>query len=167
LERAYLAFVWGIPERQKGKIVASLNRSPANRQKIAVSRSATAKPAVTHYEVVETFGSLVSLVRCRLETGRTHQIRVHMAHIGHPLLGDATYGKSYWSSVQKLPLAAQTALKDLRRQALHAALLGFEHPVTGRPYRFESPLPSDLQALRNALCQTVDHAACKGNVNRK
>jgi len=153
LERAYLAVVWGRPERQHGTITASLARSPANRQKIAVSRGATARQAITHYEVIEVFGSppVASLIRCRLETGRTHQIRVHLAHIGHPLLGDETYGAGFKTSLQKLPEAARLALKSLERQALHAAILGFEHPRTGRPLHFESPEPNDLRELISAL----------------
>ena len=149
LERAYLAVVWGVLERNQGTIRASLARSTANRQKIAVSRGAAAREAITHYEVLQSFGAppLASLVLCRLETGRTHQIRVHMAHIGHPLLGDATYGSGFKSAVHKLPEAAQGALKSLARQALHATLLGFEHPRTGQALHFDSPAPDDLREL--------------------
>ena len=153
LQRAYLAVVWGAPERRAGTVTASLARSTANRQKMAVSRSTQAREAVTHYEVLERFGTppLVSLVRCELETGRTHQIRVHMAHIGHPLLGDASYGTGFKSAVAKLSPAAQGELKLLNRQALHATLLGFEHPRTGRALHFERPPPSDLTRLIAAL----------------
>ena len=153
LQRAYLAVVWGVPERRKGTIDAAIDRSSANRQKMAVSRGAAARHAVTHYEVVKTFGSppVASLVRCTLETGRTHQIRVHMAHIGHPLLGDAVYGSGFRSAAGKLPPAAREALKSLNRQALHAALLGFEHPRTGEPLQFESPAPDDLARLLSTL----------------
>ncbi len=153
LERSYLAIVWGRPERATGTISAALARSSANRQKMAVSRGAAARPAVTHYEVLETFGKqpLASLLRCRLETGRTHQIRVHLAHLGHPLLGDATYGGGFKSSATKLPEAARNALMALNRQALHAASLGFRHPRTGRMLRFSSPLPVDFQTLLETL----------------
>jgi len=153
LERAYLAVVWGRPERRKGTIAASLARKPTNRQKIAVSHSAAAREAITHYEVKESFGTppVASLVECRLETGRTHQIRVHFAHIGHPLLGDPTYGSGFKASLAKLPEAARMALQALNRQALHAAVLGFEHPRTGMPMHFESPLPEALSGLVAAL----------------
>jgi 23S rRNA pseudouridine1911/1915/1917 synthase len=153
LERAYLALVWGAPERRSGTVEAGLARSPANRQKMAVSRSSLARHAITHYEVLERFGSppVASLVRCVLETGRTHQIRVHMAHIGHPLLADPVYGTGFKSAAAKLPVAAREALNTLNRQALHATLLGFEHPRTGRMLRFESPAPRDLARLIAAL----------------
>ena len=153
LERAYLAVVWGVPERPRGTIDAAIDRSTANRQKMAVSRGANAREAITHYDVVKTYGSppVASLVRCVLETGRTHQIRVHMAHIGHPLLGDTTYGSGFKSSERKLPEAAREALKSLNRQALHATLLGFEHPRTGKHLHFESPAPDDMAMLLSAL----------------
>jgi 23S rRNA pseudouridine1911/1915/1917 synthase len=150
LERAYLAIVWGSPERRTGTIDVALARSPANRLKMAVSRGATARRAVTRYEVRERLGA-ASLVECRLETGRTHQIRVHLAHAGHPLLGDQTYGKGYASAARRLSAPAQDALRMLDRQALHAAVLGFEHPVTGRAMRFASAPPPDFAALLEAL----------------
>ncbi len=157
LERAYLAVVWGSPERSRGTVSASLNRSSANRQKMAVSRSTTAREAVTHYEVMERFGHppVASLIRCELETGRTHQIRVHMAHLGHPLLGDKTYGAGFTASMHKLSGTARTALKSLNRQALHAAVLGFEHPRTGQALRFESPPPLELGRLIDALASVT------------
>jgi 23S rRNA pseudouridine1911/1915/1917 synthase len=153
LERNYLALVWGVPERRRGAITAAIDRSAANRQKMAVSRSAAARHAVTHYEVLETFGEppVASLLRCVLETGRTHQIRVHLAHIGHPLLGDAVYGAGFRSSATKLSETAKNALKSLNRQALHAATLGFDHPRTGRPMHFESPAPDDFTRVITAL----------------
>jgi len=153
LERAYLAVVWGSPERNQGIVTAALARSTANRQKIAVSKAASARHAVTHYQVLRRFGSppVASLLRCRLETGRTHQIRVHMAHIGHPLLGDPTYGSGFKSAAVKLSPGARAALTALNRQALHAAVLGFEHPRTGQPLRFDSPVPDDMARLIAAL----------------
>ncbi len=153
LERAYLATVWGAPDRSRGTISASLNRSSANRQKIAVSRSVNAREAITRYEILERFGapSVASLIRCELETGRTHQIRVHMAHLGHPLLGDKTYGAGFSASARTLPDAARAALKLLNRQALHATVLGFQHPRTREALRFESAPPKELAALIGAL----------------
>jgi 23S rRNA pseudouridine1911/1915/1917 synthase len=151
LERAYLAFVWGVPERKSGAIVTGIARSPANRQKMAVSRRADAREAITHYKVLERFDAACSLVECRLETGRTHQIRVHMAHIGHPLLGDQLYGAGFRSSAKKLPADAQEALQALNRQALHAAVLGFDHPVSGKHLHFECAPPGDFAELLSAL----------------
>ena len=153
LQREYIAVVWGVPERNQGTISANLARSTANRQKIAVSKAATAREAITHFEVVKSFGTppVASLLRCHLETGRTHQIRVHMAHMGNPLLGDGTYGSGFKSSTAKLSDDAKKALNLLRRQALHAAVLGFEHPRTGKPLHFESSTPDDLARLLRAL----------------
>ena len=155
LERAYLALVWGAPHRRHGTIEAPLGRSIQNREKIAVTSDARGRRAVTHYEVLEIFSlqnePLASLARCTLETGRTHQIRVHMAHFGHPLLGDALYGSGFKSKANRLPKAGRAALAALGRQALHAAVLGFEHPSTGEPLRFESPSPKDMQDLLDAL----------------
>ena len=156
LERAYLAVVWGALERLRGTVEGAIARSTANRQKMAVSRSASARQAITHYEVLETFGAppVASLVRCKLETGRTHQIRLHMAHIGHPLLGDVTYGSGFKTSERKLPETAREALKSLSRQALHATLLGFEHPASAQPMSFERPPPDDMAHLISALTKT-------------
>lgn len=153
LKRAYLALVWGVPERDRGSVSVALARSATNRRKIAVSRGSNGRHAVTHFEVLERYGTpgVVSLIECRLETGRTHQIRVHMAHIGHPLLGDPVYGTGFKASERKLPETARNALKALNRQALHAYELGFEHPRTGQPMRFTSPPPSDLNNLIAAL----------------
>ncbi len=153
LERAYQAIVWGAPERNKGIVSANIARSNTNRQKMAISKSAMSRQAVTHYEVLQSFGKppLASLVRCVLETGRTHQIRVHMTHIGHPLLGDRVYGQSFKASLNNLDEAAREAVKLLNRQALHAAVLGFEHPRSGKPLSFESPIPPDMSELLKAL----------------
>jgi 23S rRNA pseudouridine1911/1915/1917 synthase len=151
LERAYLAFVWGVPERPAGTIATGIGRSTANRQKQAVSNRADAREAITHYEVLERYGTAASLIRCRLETGRTHQIRVHMAHIGHPLLGDGVYGAGHKTAAKRLSEMARLALNALKGQALHAAILGFEHPKTGRALRFEAPLPEDLSHLQQEL----------------
>jgi 23S rRNA pseudouridine1911/1915/1917 synthase len=123
---------------------------------MAVVRPGHGRTAITHYIVEERFAAgdaadVASLVRCRLETGRTHQIRVHLAHRGHPLLGDETYGSGFRTKSARLGEQARQALGALSRQALHAAELGFAHPVTGREMRFESPLPPDLQRLITAL----------------
>ena len=129
----------------------------ANRTKIAVvGGERGGRHAVTRYEVLKTFAAggaepLASLLRLVLETGRTHQVRVHLAHIGHPLLGDMTYGAGFKASARKLSEKAQGALTALDRQALHAAELAFVHPVTGRRLAFESPLPPDMAALVAAL----------------
>lgn len=153
LERAYLAFVWGVPEL-RGTVDAPLDRHPTHRQKMAVRTSG--RQAITHWEVLETYAGadgtpVASLVECQLETGRTHQIRVHMAHVGHPLLGDEVYGQGFRTKAARLDEAARELLAGLGRQALHAARLGFAHPVTGEHLSFESELPSDLAALREAL----------------
>jgi 23S rRNA pseudouridine1911/1915/1917 synthase len=150
LEREYLAFVWGKPERRSGTVATGIARSNANRQKMAVSNSAVAKEAITHYEIEELLGP-ATLVRCRLETGRTHQIRVHLAHIGNPLMGDNVYGGGFKSSKSKLSEAAALSLSYLRGQALHAAVLGFDHPVSGKHLRFESELPTALARLKKDL----------------
>jgi 23S rRNA pseudouridine1911/1915/1917 synthase len=149
LEREYRAVVWGNPERPEGTIAAPVGRHPHHRQKMAVVGSGRA--ATTHWRRLESYGDHASLISCRLETGRTHQIRVHMAHIGHPLLGDNIYGGGFKTKSALLRETARQQWQRLDRQALHAAVLGFEHPVTGRRLRFESPLPADLRALVAAL----------------
>jgi 23S rRNA pseudouridine1911/1915/1917 synthase len=151
LERAYLAFVWGVPERKAGMLTTGIGRSSANRQKMAVSNKSDAREAITHFEVKEVFGTAASLFECRLETGRTHQIRVHMAHIGHPLLADRVYGSGYKSAEARLPDAAKFALNALKGQALHAYLLAFEHPTSHKKLTFQSPLPPDLSQLHHEL----------------
>lgn len=154
LMRVYLALVWGKPLRPRGVISARLARSLSNRTKIAVTAGEGGRHAVTHYQVVETIktpAGPVSLLRLELETGRTHQIRVHLAHIGHPVLGDATYASGFKAKGGKLGEASQAALAALHRQALHAAELGFEHPRSGKQLRFSSPLPADMADLLTAL----------------
>lgn len=153
LVREYLAVVWGHPARPRGKIDAALGRSRFNRTKIAVVREQDGRRAVTHYAIEKRFGGApeTALLRVSLETGRTHQIRVHLAHVGHPILGDPTYATSHLTRVRKLPPAAVCALERMGRQALHAAVLGFEHPRSGKPIRFERPPPADMAALIKAL----------------
>jgi 23S rRNA pseudouridine1911/1915/1917 synthase len=156
LHRSYLAFVWGKLPRPKGTIDARLWRSRANRMKIAVARGELGRSATTHYDVLETFSGErpagdVSLLRLVLETGRTHQIRVHLAHIGHPVLGDPVYGSGFKTRLAALGAAAKDAATALARQALHAERLDFEHPITGEKMSFNSPLPPDLERLADAL----------------
>jgi len=151
LVRGYLAFAWGVPDRPKGVIAAPIDRHPRARDKQAVREGG--RDAVTHWQVLERYAGIdgrpvASLIACRLETGRTHQIRVHLAHIGHPLMGDDLYGPGFKTKAVHLPPAARQALGDLGRQALHAYLLGFEHPATGEYLEFRSELPVDLARLR-------------------
>jgi 23S rRNA pseudouridine1911/1915/1917 synthase len=152
LEREYLALVWGAPARGSGTIDAALDRDPRNREKRAVARSG-GRRAVTHYRTLETFGagSLASLLACRLETGRTHQIRAHLAHIGHALLGDRLYGAHVRSKAERLPPGAREAVNAFPRQALHAGRLGFAHPADGRLMLFERPPPRDMADLITTL----------------
>ena len=156
LERGYLAFVWGAPDRPKGRIEAKIARHPHARDKMAVRERG--RHAVTHWEVAERyFGAgpdpVASLLACRLETGRTHQIRVHLAHIGHPLLGDGVYGPGFKTKAALLGPAARDALARLDRQALHAHMLGFEHPKTRHFLQFHSELPVELARLRDSLAK--------------
>jgi 23S rRNA pseudouridine1911/1915/1917 synthase len=140
--RRYLAIVAGIPTPPAGRIETNLARSEANRQKVAVVRPPRGRHAITHYRVLESLHG-AALVECRLETGRTHQVRVHMAHVGHPLVGDPVYGQGRLADV----------CRDLgfHRQALHAAGLKLRHPVTQENLAFESPLPADIQELFTRL----------------
>ncbi|HYA80227.1 MAG TPA: RluA family pseudouridine synthase [Methylocystis sp.] len=150
LTRDYLAFVWGVPDRLRGTIDAAVGRHAIHRERMAVVSEARGREAVTHFEMLEDYG-VASLVRCSLETGRTHQIRVHMAHIGHPLIGDATYGAGFKTKVARLAPSARVAVEGLGRQALHAATLGFDHPITREEMMFQSELPEELASLRTAL----------------
>jgi 23S rRNA pseudouridine1911/1915/1917 synthase len=152
LERIYQAIVWGRPERPSGTLTGAIGRKPTNRKKMAV-QPGRGRTAITHYRVVKTFDQPGSptLIDCRLETGRTHQIRVHMAHAGHPLLGDRIYGKSHAASARRLPPAARSALARLGGQALHAGVLAFHHPTTGKPMRFSTPPPADFKDLEQVL----------------
>jgi len=152
LTREYLAFVWGVPDRAHGTIETFIGRHNIQRERMAVVPESRGREAITHWEKIADYG-VASLIRCQLETGRTHQIRVHMAHIGHPLIGDATYGAGFKTKITKLPAAAREAVEALGRQALHAASLGFEHPVTGEEMMFESELPEDLERLMGALAE--------------
>ncbi|MFQ6016991.1 MAG: RluA family pseudouridine synthase [Kiloniellaceae bacterium] len=151
IERAYQAIAWGVPEPRAGEIAGNIGRSPRNRKKMAVLRRG-GKPGRTRYRVLrELAGGVASLVECRLLSGRTHQIRVHLTEKGHPLLGDPLYGRAGAGRLQRLPAAARAALGSLGRQALHAKTLGFRHPVTGEELRFDSQLPGDIRDLINCL----------------
>ena len=150
IERVYVALVRGAPRARSGSVDAPIVRSTHDRKKMAIAR-AGGRRAVTHYAVERTFGPadkpLAARLACRLETGRTHQIRVHLASLGCPCLGDPVYG----SGPPAEPVRRAIAEAHLARQALHAAVLGFRHPITGQPLRFEAPLPSDMADLQARL----------------
>ena len=150
IERAYGAFVWGVPAPSTGEISGNIGRSPNNRKKMAVVAATRGKPAATRYRLERRFGDHAALIECRLLTGRTHQIRVHLAHAGHPLIGDPVYGTRAGRAMGRLgPVGA--AISGFPRQALHARMLGFVHPATGERLLFESPLPADMAALQRNL----------------
>jgi 23S rRNA pseudouridine1911/1915/1917 synthase len=160
IERAYAAFVWGVPVPSAGEIAGNIGRSPNNRKKMAVLGEGRGKPALTRYRLVRAYQGEAAWLECRLATGRTHQIRVHLAHAGHPLIGDPVYGtragraffrgphamKSRGAGARSGPLGA--AIVAFPRQALHARLLGFDHPAGEGHLVFESPLPDDLAELK-------------------
>jgi 23S rRNA pseudouridine1911/1915/1917 synthase len=165
-ERGYLAFVWGAPDRPRGTIEAPIDRDPRARDRMAVREGG--REAVTHWRLLERYpGSddaiksrrpgrrtgepVASLLECRLETGRTHQIRVHLAEIGHPVLGDRRYGGAFRTKSALLTQEAQSALDDLARQALHAHILTVKHPTNGKILRFRSELPQDIARLHREL----------------
>jgi len=154
LERGYYALVWGAPERPRGVIDAPLDRHPHARDKRAVREGG--REAVTHWEVLERYADpegkpVASLIACRLETGRTHQIRVHLAHIGHPIMGDETYASGFKTRASRLGPQARAALEGLGRQALHAYLLVIGHPESRENLAFQTELPGVLRHLRDTL----------------
>lgn len=147
LSRTYRALVWGVPVPASGSVDAPIGRSSKDRKKMAVT--AKGKQALTHYKVIEDFGD-ASLIECKLATGRTHQIRVHMAHIGHPVVGDPVYGK-------KGGKKGTEALKEFSRQALHAAEIRFIHPNTKKTMKFSSKLPKDMAQLIAAVRKRTEN----------
>jgi len=160
LKRIYMAIIWGCPTPPFGKISANIGRSPRDRKKMTIMQG-SGRHAITHYTVLERFlNNKISLTECRLETGRTHQIRVHMPHVGHPLLGDQTYGHSHWlQKISTLPQPVQIALESLTRQALHSTKITFMHPITEKILSFESnfssPTCEDISKLITALRDTT------------
>jgi 23S rRNA pseudouridine1911/1915/1917 synthase len=165
-ERSYLAFVWEAPDRPHGTIDKPIDRHPYSRDRMAIREGG--REAITHWQVLERYPGLpesgrtgkaaakpvAGMLACRLETGRTHQIRVHLAAIGHPLLGDEVYGAGFRTKTTLLPPEAQTALAGLGRQALHSHILTVKHPSTGESLTFRSELPPELARLRSALAST-------------
>jgi 23S rRNA pseudouridine1911/1915/1917 synthase len=150
VDRAYTAFVWGVPFPSAGEINGNIGRSAMNRKKMAVVRDGKGKPAVTRYRVERVFQTYAAIVQCRLATGRTHQIRVHLAHFGHPLIGDPLYGTRARPSIARSnPIGERIAA--FPRQALHAGRLGFVHPIDRRHLEFDSPPPTDMQELTKSL----------------
>jgi 23S rRNA pseudouridine1911/1915/1917 synthase len=154
MRRGYKAFVWDLPNRQRGTVDAPIDRHPFAREKMAVRERG--REAITHWEIQQSFDGrdgkpVAALLACQLETGRTHQIRVHLAHIGHPLLGDGVYGPHFKTKASRLGPASQAGLAALGRQALHAYLLALEHPRTGEILHWEATLPEDLLLLQKSL----------------
>ena len=174
-ERSYLAFVWGAPDRPQGTIDKPIDRNPNARDRMAVREGG--REAITYWQVLERYQGqaeagrgkkaplpVAAMVACRLETGRTHQIRVHLAAIGHPLLGDETYGSGFRTKAGLLPEKTKEALAALGRQALHSHILSVKHSATGEFLTFRSELPPDLSRLRNALAskpETGDKVSVK------
>jgi 23S rRNA pseudouridine1911/1915/1917 synthase len=156
IERAYNAVVWGAPRDSSGLIESQIGRSPFDRKRMTVLR-AGGKRAATRYQMIEKYGpaerAFASLIECRLETGRTHQIRVHLTHLGHPLVGDPQYGRNRTPPRGKSDAEthAFTLAADFSRQALHAFVLGFQHPSLHKTLRFEAPWPADFAELVGTL----------------
>ena len=150
VKRTYTALVWGNINPDSGTITTNIGRSPKERTRMTVVEYPNGKIATTHYKTIQSFG-YISMVECRLETGRTHQIRIHMSHIGHSVVGDQTYGNNARKISSHYTDEKKVALTDFKRQALHSSLLEFEHPTTGERMVFESPLPEDMQELISKL----------------
>jgi 23S rRNA pseudouridine1911/1915/1917 synthase len=150
LDRSYLALCWGLPNPSSGDIEGAIGRDPRDRKRMAVVERG-GKQALTHYRMIGAAHAAVSLLECKLATGRTHQIRVHLSTAGHPIVGDPVYLRRVPGSAKALGLADREALLDFPRQALHAARLGFRHPRTGAALQFETAPPADMQALLDRL----------------
>ncbi|MFQ5567930.1 MAG: RluA family pseudouridine synthase, partial [Paracoccaceae bacterium] len=146
LTRAYKAVVWGVPSPRRGEIAGNIGRDPRNRKKMAVLARG-GKPALTRYAVLQPLASAAALIECRLATGRTHQIRVHLAAIGHPVIGDPVYAGNKQARLRPLKARAREAVEGLKRQALHAHRLGFTHPATAERLEFDSELARDIKPL--------------------
>ena len=161
VKRQYQAIVWGLPKKEHGIVKASISRHPLRRKEMTIVKSSDdreevnprGKHAVTHWKVLKRFKT-ATLMACRLETGRTHQIRVHLTSIGHPLIGDKQYGKSPLKYFSGLPVELIKTIKSFRRQALHAELLGFKHPSTEEWCEFKTNLPNDFKFLLDELQNT-------------
>jgi len=152
IKRIYNAWVWGSPKTTTGRIEGNIGRSPYNRQKMALVKKG-GKSAVTHYRILKAYGLSASLIECRLETGRTHQIRVHLTHLGHSLIGDAAYGGKVRAPKTALETKAGEYLYNFNRQALHAGTLGFAHPTSQAWLEFNQAWPEDLQKLDASLLE--------------
>lgn len=150
LEREYKALCWGLPSPLAGRIEGDIGRDPKDRKRMAVVNR-NGKHAVTNYRVLEHNGLAVSLISCKLETGRTHQIRVHLAHNGHPLIGDPVYLRRRPAAAKLLPSPARDFALDFPRQALHAEKLGFSHPLTNKNLHFQAAPPEDFASLASVL----------------
>ncbi len=150
LERAYYALVWGVPAPREGDIEGAIGRHPKDRKRMTIARTG-GKAALTHYRVERVVGSRASLVECRLATGRTHQIRVHLTAIGHPLIGDPVYGDRSQRRMRGIPDEIAAAVRGFNRQALHAYLIGFRHPSSGETIRLISNIPNEIKDLMRLL----------------
>ena len=152
--RVYAAVVWGAPAPPSGRIEGNIGRDPRNRKKMTVVSPGKGKAAATRYKTLKRLGGRACLVECRLETGRTHQVRVHLTHIGHPLVGDPVYGRARRARVGGLPADSSERIGKFGRQALHARSLAFDHPSSGQRLEFESDLPNDMKVLCDVLENT-------------
>jgi 23S rRNA pseudouridine1911/1915/1917 synthase len=159
LDRAYLALAWGVASPLAGQIEGAVGRDPSDRKRMAV-RAHGGKAALTRYKTMRVWHGGVSLLECRLATGRTHQIRVHLAAIGHPVVGDPVYLRRVPAAARAIPAPVRSRLLDFPRQALHAAVLGFRHPRSGANLAFEAPLPADFATLV-ALLDDVEMPAVR------